>query len=246
MDPMLLCPGKGLVLPTTLTIDQIASHTRFFILSLPNGETSQKSLFAIQKALQGINEPKSDKKLRSGDLLLETKSAAQSKCYLTAKIFLDFPLQVAPHRSLKTSRGVIPESEILEGFSDQGVIQVRRITIKFPTRHLILTFNNPNLPTSMKAGYLNCKIRPYISNPALSVRVIVVKKFAAQKLPLRPRKKKRSSKTIRKDIEIKMTPYKPKKSTPVQDTFDEEDMLVYDIEQEEAKYGILTPTRIHK
>ncbi|GFV74730.1 uncharacterized protein TNCV_1039681 [Trichonephila clavipes] len=62
------------------------------------------------------------------------------------------------------------ESEILEGFSDQGVIQVRRITIKknttvFPTNHLILTFNSPNLLTSIKAGYLNCKICPYIPNP---------------------------------------------------------------------------------
>ncbi|GFT05494.1 uncharacterized protein TNCV_3159941 [Trichonephila clavipes] len=63
-----------------------------------------------------------------------------------------------------------PETEILEEFSGQGVIQVRRITIKkdaeiIPTKHLILTFNNPKLPTTIKAGYLNCKIRPYIPNP---------------------------------------------------------------------------------
>ncbi|GFU12717.1 RNA-directed DNA polymerase from mobile element jockey [Trichonephila clavipes] len=62
------------------------------------------------------------------------------------------------------------ESEILEEFSDQGVIQVRRITIKknatvFSTKHLILTINSPDLPTSIKVGYLNCKIRPYIPNP---------------------------------------------------------------------------------
>ncbi|GFT93563.1 uncharacterized protein TNCV_2197711 [Trichonephila clavipes] len=62
------------------------------------------------------------------------------------------------------------ESEILEGFSDQGVIQVRRITIKknttvFPTKHFILTFNSLNLPTSIKAEYLDCIIRPYIPNP---------------------------------------------------------------------------------
>ncbi|GFT43045.1 putative RNA-directed DNA polymerase from transposon BS [Trichonephila clavipes] len=178
MDPMLKCPGKGLVLPTNFNVDQLANNSRFFILTLSNGEMSRKSPFAIQKALQGIGEPKSVKKLRSGDLLVETKSAAQSKSYLLAKTFLDFPLQVAPHRSLNFSRGVISEpdllttseSEILEGFSNQGGIQVRRITIKknttiFPTKHLILTINSPNLPTSIKAGYLNCKIRPYIPNP---------------------------------------------------------------------------------
>ncbi|GFY28433.1 uncharacterized protein TNCV_1970871 [Trichonephila clavipes] len=91
---------------------------------------------------------------------------------------LDSPVTISPHKSLNTSHGVIsesdllstPESEILEGFSDQGVIQVRRITIKkdatiIPTKHLILTFNFPKLPPTIKAGYLNCKIRPYIPNP---------------------------------------------------------------------------------
>ncbi|GFW89249.1 uncharacterized protein TNCV_4934171 [Trichonephila clavipes] len=82
---------------------------------------------------------------------------------------------VSPHKSLNSCRGVISEpdllgtsdSEILEGFSDQGVTQVRRITIKIdstiiPTKHLILTFNSPKLPNTIKAGYLHCKIRPYI------------------------------------------------------------------------------------
>ncbi|GFT64131.1 uncharacterized protein TNCV_5139931 [Trichonephila clavipes] len=194
MDPILLYPGKGLVLPTTITIDQIASHTLFFILSLPNGEMSKRSPFAIQKTLRGICERKFFKKLRSGDLLVETKSAAQSKSYLTAKTFLDFPLQVAPHRSLNTSRGVISEpdllieseSEILEGFSDQDVIQVQ-ITIKrnstvFPTKHLILTFNSPILPTSIKAGYHNCKKFAHtfqILCSALSARGSVTLKFPA-------------------------------------------------------------------
>ncbi|GFX93690.1 hypothetical protein TNCV_1588671 [Trichonephila clavipes] len=52
------------------------------------------------------------------------------------------------------------DAEILEGFSDQGVVQVRRITLKkdaalIPTKHIILTFNSPKLPTTIKAGYLN-------------------------------------------------------------------------------------------
>ncbi|GFU28323.1 uncharacterized protein TNCV_99871 [Trichonephila clavipes] len=140
---------------------------------------TQKSPFAIQKAIQGIGgDPKSVKKLRSGDLLIETLSALQTKSFLLAKTFLDCPLTVSPHKSLNSSRGVIsepdlictPETEILEEFSGQGVIQVKRITIKkdaeiIPTKHLILTFNNPKLPTTIKAGYLNCKIRPYIPNP---------------------------------------------------------------------------------
>ncbi|GFY03547.1 putative RNA-directed DNA polymerase from transposon BS [Trichonephila clavipes] len=119
---------------------------------------SNKSPFAVHKALIGIGgEPKTVKRLRSGDLLIETNSAIQTKSFLLAKTFLNSPLIVTPHKSLNSC-------------GDQGVIHVRRYTIKknttvFPTKHLILTFNSPNLPTSIKAGYLNCKIRPYIPNP---------------------------------------------------------------------------------
>ncbi|GFU65871.1 uncharacterized protein TNCV_5011691 [Trichonephila clavipes] len=134
---MLLCPEKGLVLPTNLTIDEIAKNTCFFILSLPNNEMSGKSPFAIFKALQAMGEPKSVKKMKSGDLLVETNSAVQSKSYLSAKTFLDSPLLVTPHKSLNSSRGVISEPDF------------------------------PKLPTTIKAGHLNCKIRPYIPNPLL-------------------------------------------------------------------------------
>ncbi|GFX23749.1 putative RNA-directed DNA polymerase from transposon X-element [Trichonephila clavipes] len=140
---------------------------------------ARKSPFVIHKAIIGLGgEPKSIKKLRSGDLLIETTSALQSKYFLMAKTFLDFPLTVTPHKSLNSCRGVISEpdllssseAEILEGLSDQGVTQVRRISVKkthpfFPTKNLILTFNSPKLPSNIKAGYLNCKVRPYIPNP---------------------------------------------------------------------------------
>ncbi|GFY08074.1 RNA-directed DNA polymerase from mobile element jockey [Trichonephila clavipes] len=140
---------------------------------------SKISPFAIHKTLIGIaGEPKSVKRLRSGDLLIETTSALQNKTFFLAKSFLNNPVTVSPHKSLNSCRGVIsepdllgtPDSEILEAFSDQGVTQVRRITIKkdstmVPTKHLILTFNSPKQPNTLKAGYLNCKICPYIPNP---------------------------------------------------------------------------------
>ncbi|GFW26546.1 uncharacterized protein TNCV_1164801 [Trichonephila clavipes] len=147
MDPMLLCPGKGLVLPKT-HIDKSATHIRFLFLSLPNNAMSQKSLFAIQKALIAIGgEPKSVKRLRSGDLLIETISALQTKFFLLAKTFLDSPVFVSPHKSLNTCHGVIseldlltiPDVEILEGFSGQTVIQTdENITkIKCPPLKLL-------------------------------------------------------------------------------------------------------------
>ncbi|GFY28849.1 uncharacterized protein TNCV_4719821 [Trichonephila clavipes] len=126
-----------------------------------------------REALNGIGgDPKSVRKLRSGDLLIETASAVQSKSFLMAKTF-NSTLTVTPHKSLNSSRGVTSEpdllcaseTEILEGLSDQGVTQVRRITIKkdstcLPTKHIILTFYSLKLPATIKAGYLNCKYIP--------------------------------------------------------------------------------------
>ncbi|GFX25511.1 uncharacterized protein TNCV_1407771 [Trichonephila clavipes] len=155
MDPSLLCQGKGLVLPN-LSIDETAQRVRFLLISLPNNAMSVKSPFTIHKALKGIGgEPKSIKRLRSGDLLVETSSSTQTKSFLLAKTFLDLPVNIIPHKSLNTSRGVISEpdllttseAEILEGFSNQG------------------SFSSPTLPQTIKAGYLNCKVRPYIPNP---------------------------------------------------------------------------------
>ncbi|GFX94823.1 putative RNA-directed DNA polymerase from transposon BS [Trichonephila clavipes] len=74
---------------------------------------SRKFLFAIFKVLQGIEKPKLVKKMRSGDLLVETKSSIQSNSYLSAKTFLDSPLLVIPHKSLNSSRGVISEPGLL-------------------------------------------------------------------------------------------------------------------------------------
>ncbi|GFU90527.1 uncharacterized protein TNCV_2574601 [Trichonephila clavipes] len=105
---------------------------------------SEKSPFAIFKALQAIGEPKSVKKMRSGDLLVETTSAIQSKSYLSTKHFLDSTLTVTPHRSLNFSRGVISEPDLLTT----------------PYAEILDAFS-----ATVKAGYLNCKIRPYVPNP---------------------------------------------------------------------------------
>ncbi|GFX74121.1 uncharacterized protein TNCV_490851 [Trichonephila clavipes] len=120
-------PGKFLVLPN-LNIYQISTNARFLLLSLPNNEIFSKSPFATQKALVGIGgEPKSVIRLRSGDLLIETLSAIQTKSLLLAKTFLNSPLIISPHKTLNSCRGVIsepdlftiPETEVLDGFSGQ-------------------------------------------------------------------------------------------------------------------------------
>ncbi|GBM19033.1 hypothetical protein AVEN_145597-1 [Araneus ventricosus] len=96
-------------------------------------------------------------------------------------------VKASPHHTLNYSKGVISESEfqrdleedLLECLKDQNAIAVKRITIKrngqtFPTKHLILTFNNPTLPKSVKIAYINCPVKPYIPDP---IRCFKCQKF---------------------------------------------------------------------
>ncbi|GFU33751.1 uncharacterized protein TNCV_2048111 [Trichonephila clavipes] len=124
-------PGEGLMLPN-LNVDQLSLSTTFLTISFPSNAMSSISPFVIQKALIGIGgEPKSVKRLRSGDLLIETLSAIQTKSFLQAKTFLNSPVNIYPHKTLNSCRGIISEpdlltttdAEILDGFSGQGVIQ---------------------------------------------------------------------------------------------------------------------------
>ncbi|XP_055951582.1 uncharacterized protein LOC129987649 [Argiope bruennichi] len=162
-------------------IDCLSKFVRYLILTTTDKSRNLFSFspFAIHKAITGIGgEPKSVKKLKSGDFLIETLSSSQTKSFLNAKTLLDIPISITPHKSLNSVRGVISEpdllntsdSDILESFSDQGVIHVLRITVRKgtefqPTIHIILTFNKTQLPKSIKAGYLHCRVRPFIPNP---------------------------------------------------------------------------------
>ena len=169
---------------------------RFLVLSAPNQDLSKVSPFLIQKGLQGIGgSPKSVKKLRSGDLLIEVTTPTQVKSFLSAKAIGHIEIKVTAHSTLNASRGVISEidlincteEEIKSELSDQGVVNVKRITIKrdnniIPTKHLILTFNTSTLPKYVIAGYLNCSIRPYVPNP---MRCFKCQKFGHTKTSCR-------------------------------------------------------------
>ena len=169
---------------------------RFFVIKRSDSDFSKTSPFLIQKSIQSIvGEPKNIKKLRSGELLIELQNNSQALTLKKCTSLSNIPVTVSAHRSLNSSKGVIsepdlqyvPESEILENLKDQNVTDVHRITItrnnnKIPTKHLILTINSPKLPKSIKAGYLECPIRPYIPNP---LRCFYCQRFSHSKTSCR-------------------------------------------------------------
>ncbi|GBM69448.1 hypothetical protein AVEN_29269-1 [Araneus ventricosus] len=164
------------------TTSKRTNFPTFFIIqriSNSNETFHGVSPFLVEKALSSsIGDAKSTKKLRSGDLLVEVESPKQAKEITKLKSLSTIPVSVKPHATLNSSKGVIScgellnetEEKITEELKSQGVIHVRRITIRrdgqlLNTKHLILTFDSNKLPEHIKAGYMRLSVRTYIPNP---------------------------------------------------------------------------------
>ncbi|GBL85220.1 hypothetical protein AVEN_222703-1 [Araneus ventricosus] len=125
-----------------------------------------------------VRDVKAIKKCKNGKLLVETSDAKQAALIVNLEKIGEMEITVAPHYSLNTTKGVISESEfqndteadIMEYLKYQNVSAVKRISIRkdgqyVPTKHLIFTFNVPNLPKSVLIEYINCSVRPYVPDP---------------------------------------------------------------------------------
>ncbi|GBN28201.1 hypothetical protein AVEN_129301-1 [Araneus ventricosus] len=156
--------------PTFFVISRISSQNETFHGVSP---------FLVEKAITGsVGNVKTTKKLRSCDLLVEVESPKQAKEISNFKSLSTIPVTVKPHATLNSSKGVIScgellnesEEKITAELKSQGVIHVRRITIRrdgllLNTKHLILTFDSNTLPEHIKAGYMRLSVRTYIPNP---------------------------------------------------------------------------------
>ena len=158
----------------------VLRNPNVFLLIKTESKLSAISPFLIDKSLQAIagGNLKSVKKLRTGELLVETENGKQAKRLMKAEKLGTLPIKTNIHKTLNSCRGVITvdelvdvsDKDILEGLRDELVTNVRRICIRrdgnqLPTRSIILTFASRKLPTSIKVGYLNCPVRPYVPNP---------------------------------------------------------------------------------
>lgn len=153
---------------------------RFFVVHSTTDEpVANLSAFFIAKTIKNfVGNNFKAKKQRTGDLFVEIETKDQGTKLLFMKKIGEMDVEVTPHRTLNYTKGVISEQELLqstdaeieEELSEQGVIAARRITMRrnneeIKTKHIVLTFNSTNLPDSIHAAYLHCKVRPYIPNP---------------------------------------------------------------------------------
>jgi hypothetical protein len=156
-----------------------ATFSRFLVVTAKDEQPIKLSIFGIQKLLFcAVGDVKEAKKLRSGSVLIEVRTKQQSETALKMTTWVDQLITVTPHRTLNTSRGIIrcrefrdcDDAEVLGALSGQGVTEIKRIKAKregvlAPTNTIILTFNAPTPPTSVKAAYMKLDVEPFIPNP---------------------------------------------------------------------------------
>ena len=137
------------------------------------------SPFVVEKVVLGVcGTPKNVKTLKSGDLLVEVSKRQQAINLLNLKKCFDLPVTVTAHNSLNSSKGVIrcpslkndTDEEILTYLKSQKVSHVRRIKVKRDgnlcnTNTFVITFNQPNLPSTIKVGFQVVRVDVYIPNP---------------------------------------------------------------------------------
>lgn len=167
--------GRMQILPG---IFELVSYNKFLLLQFENliGNINPFKAYKEIACLCG-REPK----IRSqgdGSLLIEASSPEESEKLMKMTKLVGNDVKCLPHPIFNQCRGVIyaPEllsidaDEIQTELEDQNVIKVVRMmknvkdrVIPLPT--LILTFKTYRMPSTIKAGWLNFKVKPYIPSP---------------------------------------------------------------------------------
>ena len=155
-------------------------HPLFLVINpTREGDKLDKmSVFAISRALKTaeIGRPKTVKKMKAGQILIQVNGPAESIRLQKMKFFGGTPVVVEPHKSLNRSKGVV-KSRDLDGCTEEemvqeldGVVQAQRVKIRREgnevlTNTWILTFDSAAPPQRLQVEYLNLQVRPYIPNP---------------------------------------------------------------------------------
>ena len=86
---------------------------RFIIIeSLQDTKLDQLSHFWIEKIISNRSNPKTGKKLRTGNLLVEVESKKHTENLLKMEKFHNLKCRAYPHAKLNTSKGIVRSKEL--------------------------------------------------------------------------------------------------------------------------------------
>ena len=129
--------------------------------------------FVLKKAIDGMAKAELDnvKPMKSGRVFIEVETKQCKNRLKTTKLLGYLPVKVSPHRALNSSKFVIKrevldkmdEEEIKKELQPQGIIAVKRISIRYSL--YVLTIKGQTVPKRINIGYLKKETRLYIPNP---------------------------------------------------------------------------------
>ena len=137
---------------------------RFLIMEAADKNVSlDLNVFVLKKAIDGMANAELDnvKPMKPGSVFIEVKTKQQCKNLLkTTKLLGYLPVKVSPHRTLNPSKSVIKceeldkmyEEEIKKELQPQGIIGVKRISIRYSL--YVLAIKGQNIPKKINIGYL--------------------------------------------------------------------------------------------
>ena len=150
-------------------VDELGTSTgpwpQYLVMTSTDGGNTLRKLspFAIHKGVKGIAGGEvTIKRQFSGDIYLTCSKTSQSDNLLKCVLFGGVaPVAVTAHKSLNSSKGVVrnwelartdPEEikENVQMITDVQRIVVKRNNTEIKTNTLILTFNTPKIPYSLK------------------------------------------------------------------------------------------------
>lgn len=139
---------------------------------------AMKPLFFVENLEDKYGEVAGMSKMRSGAVLIETASPAQSRAFLACDKLGDVAVSITPHKSLNMVQGIIYHRDLLLQTDDElranlerrGVHFIRRIyrgpkDNKVATGAFILGFEGNTLPEKVKVMIYRLDVKPYFPPP---------------------------------------------------------------------------------
>ena len=157
---------------------ELISYDKFLLLQIENLVGNINPFKACKEIVSICGKEPKIRSLGDGNLLVEVSSPEESDKLMKITKLVGHDVKCTPHPTFNQCRGVIyaPEllsidtDEIKSELEDQSVVGVVRMMKKdkdhlIPLPSLILTFRTYRMPNSIKAGWLNFKVKPYIPSP---------------------------------------------------------------------------------
>ena len=158
--------------------DRLKDWSPYLVIrSTNNTDMAKLSVLAIDRALRSSGvEPQSVSRLhKSGELLVHVRLASHAKKLLQCTVFGDIPVEVQPDKVLNSSKGVVKDRELmfeteeelskLDGVTNARRIKLRRDGKEILTNTWVFTFSQMKPPTSLRVGFLELEVKPWVPNP---------------------------------------------------------------------------------